>query len=60
MEGKSVPWTKRNTKQAWRAWKQGQVVWEEYKEVVWTARDQVRRPNALTELNLTTGVNGMK
>lgn len=44
-----MPRTKRNTKQAWRAWKQGQVVWEEYKEVVWTARDQVRKPNALTD-----------
>lgn len=47
-------------KQAWRAWKQGQVVWEEYKQIFWTTRDQVRNANALTELNLATGVNGKK
>lgn len=51
IKGKNISWTKKHQEQSWRAWKQGQVVWEEYKEIAWTAGDQVRKANALTELN---------
>ena len=39
-------------KEAYRGWKQGQVAWEEYREIVRAARDQVRKAKALLELNL--------
>ncbi|GAB0208696.1 mitochondrial enolase superfamily member 1 [Grus japonensis] len=39
-------------KEAYRGWKQGQVAWEEYRETVRAARDQVRKAKALIELNL--------
>ncbi|GAB0205000.1 hypothetical protein GRJ2_002965600 [Grus japonensis] len=38
--------------EAYRGWKQGQVAWEEYRETVRAARDQVRKAKALIELNL--------
>jgi len=37
---------------ACRGWEQGQVAWEEYRDVVRAARDQVRKAKALVELNL--------
>ncbi|GAB0205741.1 mitochondrial enolase superfamily member 1 [Grus japonensis] len=37
---------------AYRGWKQGQVAWEEYRETVRAARDQVRKAKALTEISL--------
>ncbi|GAB0206451.1 mitochondrial enolase superfamily member 1 [Grus japonensis] len=47
-------------KEAYRGWKQGQVAWEEYKETVRAARDQVRKTKALIELNLARDVKGNK
>jgi len=35
-------------KETYRAWKQGQVAWEEYREIVRVAREQVRKAKALT------------
>jgi len=47
-------------KEAYRGWKQGQVAWQEYREIVRTARDQVRKAKALIELNLVRDVKGNK
>ena len=46
--------------EAYRGWKQGQVGWEEYREIVRVAREQVRKAKALTELNLSRDVKGNK
>ncbi|GAB0176265.1 mitochondrial enolase superfamily member 1 [Grus japonensis] len=50
----------KHKKEAYRGWKQGQVAWEEYKETVRAARDQVRKAKALIELNLARDVKGNK
>ncbi|GAB0194936.1 hypothetical protein GRJ2_001958900 [Grus japonensis] len=47
-------------KEAYRVWKQGQVAWEEYRETVQAARDQVRKAKALIELNLARDVKDNK
>ncbi|GAB0209810.1 mitochondrial enolase superfamily member 1 [Grus japonensis] len=47
-------------KEAYRGWKQGQVAWEEYRETVRAARDQVRKAKALIELNLARDVKDNK
>ncbi|GAB0207663.1 hypothetical protein GRJ2_003232000 [Grus japonensis] len=47
-------------KEAYRGWKQGQVAWEEYRETVPAARDQVRKAKALIELNLARDVKDNK
>ncbi|GAB0208353.1 mitochondrial enolase superfamily member 1 [Grus japonensis] len=48
-------------KEAYRGWKQGQVAWEEYRETVQAARDQVRKAKALMiELNLARDVKDNK
>ncbi|GAB0199653.1 lysine-specific histone demethylase 1A [Grus japonensis] len=47
-------------KEAYREWKQGQVVWEEYRGTVQAARDQVRRAKVLTELNVARDVKSNK
>ncbi|KAM9662778.1 uncharacterized protein ACIBXB_015380 [Morphnus guianensis] len=47
-------------KEAYRGWKQGQVAWEEYREIVRAARDQVRKAKALIELSLARDVKGSK
>ncbi|GAB0208028.1 hypothetical protein GRJ2_003268500 [Grus japonensis] len=47
-------------KEAYRGWKQGQVAWEEYRETVQAARDQVRKAKALIELNLARDVKDNK
>ena len=39
-------------KKVYREWKQEWVTWKKYKEVVWAARDQVRKAKTQTELNL--------
>ncbi|GAB0208721.1 hypothetical protein GRJ2_003337800 [Grus japonensis] len=51
---KSPPWMNKEVlgkvkqkKEAYRGWKQGQVAWEEYRETVRAARDQVRKAKAL-------------
>jgi len=41
-------------------WKQGQVAWEEYREIVRVARDEVRKAVALIELNGARDVKGNK
>ncbi|GAB0197925.1 mitochondrial enolase superfamily member 1 [Grus japonensis] len=50
----------KHKKEACRGWKQGQVAWEEYRETVSAARDQVRKAKALTELNLPRDIKGNK
>ncbi|GAB0206203.1 mitochondrial enolase superfamily member 1 [Grus japonensis] len=50
----------KHKKEAFRGWKQGQVAWEEYRETVRAAREQVRKAKALTELNLARDVKGNK
>ncbi|GAB0183728.1 mitochondrial enolase superfamily member 1 [Grus japonensis] len=50
----------KHKKEAYRGWKQGQVAWEEYREIVWAARDQVRKAKALIELNLARDVKDNK
>ncbi|GAB0207770.1 mitochondrial enolase superfamily member 1 [Grus japonensis] len=47
-------------KKAYRGWKQGQVAWEEYRETVRAARDQVRKAKALTEISLARDVKDNK
>ncbi|GAB0204852.1 mitochondrial enolase superfamily member 1 [Grus japonensis] len=47
-------------KEAYRGWKQGQVAWEEYRETVQAARNQVRKAKALMELNLARDVKDNK
>ncbi|GAB0209094.1 mitochondrial enolase superfamily member 1 [Grus japonensis] len=46
--------------EAYRGWKQGQVAWEEYRETVGAARDQVRKAKAMIELNLARDVKDNK
>ncbi|KFV01476.1 hypothetical protein N340_10208, partial [Tauraco erythrolophus] len=50
----------RHKKKAYRGWKQGQVAWEEYREIVRVTRDQVRKAKALIELNLARDIKGNK
>ncbi|GAB0179811.1 mitochondrial enolase superfamily member 1 [Grus japonensis] len=47
-------------KEAYRGWKQGQVAWEEYRETVQGARDEVRKAKALTEISLARDVKDNK
>ncbi|GAB0204363.1 hypothetical protein GRJ2_002901900 [Grus japonensis] len=62
---KRPPWVNKellgklkHKKEAHRGWKQGQVAWEEYRETVQAARDQVRNAKVLIELNLAGDVKG--
>ena len=50
----------KHKKEAYRGWKQGQVAWEEYRETVRAAREQVRKAKALIELNLARDIKGNK
>ncbi|GAB0209066.1 mitochondrial enolase superfamily member 1 [Grus japonensis] len=47
-------------KEAFRGWKQGQVAWEEYRETVRAARDQVRKAKAMIEISLARDVKDNK
>ncbi|KFW60998.1 hypothetical protein AS28_04482, partial [Pygoscelis adeliae] len=47
-------------KEAYRGWKQGQVAWEEHREIVRAARDQVKKAKALIELALARDIKGNK
>ncbi|GAB0203859.1 mitochondrial enolase superfamily member 1 [Grus japonensis] len=47
-------------REAYRGWKQGQVAWEEYRETVQAAREQVRKAKALTEISLARNVKDNK
>ncbi|KFQ73472.1 hypothetical protein N337_08981, partial [Phoenicopterus ruber ruber] len=46
-------------KEAYRGWT-GQVPWEEYREIVRAAREQVRKAEAPIELNLARDITGNK
>jgi len=48
----------KHKKEAYRAWKHGQVAWEEYRGIVQAARDQVRKAKVLIELNLAMDIKG--
>jgi len=50
----------RYNKEASRRWKQGQVAWKEYRDIVQAARDQVRKAKALIELHLSMDIKGNK
>ncbi|GAB0204721.1 hypothetical protein GRJ2_002937700 [Grus japonensis] len=50
----------KHKKEAYRGWKQGQVAWEEYRETVRAARDQVRKAKALIEISLARDVKDNK
>ena len=50
----------KHKKEAYRVWKQGQVACEEYGEIVQAARDEVRKAEVLTELNLVRNMKGNK
>ncbi|GAB0187659.1 mitochondrial enolase superfamily member 1 [Grus japonensis] len=47
-------------KEAYRVWKQGQVAWQEYRETVQAAREQVRKAKALIEISLARDVKDKK
>ena len=47
-------------KKVYREWKQKRVTWEDHKEVVRAARDQVRKAETQIELNLARDVKGNK
>ncbi|GAB0204561.1 hypothetical protein GRJ2_002921700 [Grus japonensis] len=50
----------KHKKEAYRGWKQGQVAWEGYREIVRAARDQIRKAKALIELHLARDIKGNK
>ncbi|GAB0181734.1 mitochondrial enolase superfamily member 1 [Grus japonensis] len=50
----------KHKKEAYSGWKQGQVAWQEYRETVRAAREQVRKAKALIELNLSRDIKGNK
>ncbi|GAB0206751.1 mitochondrial enolase superfamily member 1 [Grus japonensis] len=50
----------KHKKEAYRGWKQGQVAWEEYRETVRAARDQVRKAKALIQISLARDVKDNK
>lgn len=43
-----------------RGWKQGQIAWKEYQEIVQAARDHVSKAKALSELKLDRDVKVRK
>ncbi|GAB0179488.1 hypothetical protein GRJ2_000414100 [Grus japonensis] len=47
-------------KEAYRGWKQEQIAWEEYRETVRAAREQVRKAKALIEISLARDVKDNK
>ncbi|GAB0190300.1 mitochondrial enolase superfamily member 1 [Grus japonensis] len=50
----------KHKKEAYRGWNPGQVAWEEYRETVRAARDQLRKAKALIEINLSRNVKDNK
>ena len=48
----------KHKKEAYRGWKQGQIAWGEYSEIVRTARDRVMKAKTLIELNLARDIKG--
>lgn len=47
-------------KEVHREWKQGQLTWDKYREIIQTARDQVKQAEALIKLNLAKDTNGKR
>ncbi|PKU35376.1 rna-directed dna polymerase from mobile element jockey-like [Limosa lapponica baueri] len=50
----------KSKKEAYTAWKQGWVNWEEYRETVREARNQIRQTKAQIELNLSRDIKDNK
>ncbi|PKU42736.1 hypothetical protein llap_6956 [Limosa lapponica baueri] len=50
----------KHNREAYRRWKQGQVAWDEYREIVQADRDQVRKAKVQIELNLARDIKGNK
>ncbi|KFZ63214.1 hypothetical protein N338_03891, partial [Podiceps cristatus] len=66
-KGKRLAWLSRDLwlklkekKEIHKQWKQGQVSWDEYKDVVLLCRDGVRKAKAWLELNLARGAKNKK
>ncbi|GAB0175629.1 hypothetical protein GRJ2_000028100 [Grus japonensis] len=60
LDEQGAPGQTQTQKEAYRGWKQGQVAWQEYREYVQAARDQVRKAKFLIELNLARDIKGNK
>ncbi|PKU49555.1 hypothetical protein llap_108 [Limosa lapponica baueri] len=50
----------KSKKEAYREWKQGEVDWEEYRETVRVARNQMRQAKASIELDLARDIKDNK
>lgn len=46
----------KDKKEAYKEWEQVQVAWKEFREIVWVARDLVRKAKALLKLNLVRDI----
>ncbi|GAB0185845.1 mitochondrial enolase superfamily member 1 [Grus japonensis] len=57
---KELPGKVKQKKEAYRGWKQGQVAWEEYRETLRAAREQVRKAKTLIEISLARDVKDNK
>ena len=57
MDEQGAPGQTQEKKEACRGWKPGQVACQEYREIVWVTGDQVRKAEALIELNVARDVN---
>ncbi|KFQ42673.1 hypothetical protein N333_13609, partial [Nestor notabilis] len=53
---KELPRKLRGKKEAYGRWKRGQATWEDYRNIVREARDQVRKAKAQLELNVARDV----
>lgn len=51
---------RKHKKEVYGGWKHREIVWEEYREIVPAARDQVRKAKSLRELNLAKDTKGNK
>ncbi|GAB0181717.1 mitochondrial enolase superfamily member 1 [Grus japonensis] len=60
MDEQGAPGQSQTKKEAYRGWQQGQVAWEEYRETVRAAREQVRKAKALIEIGLARDVKDKK
>ena len=47
-------------KAAYKLWKQERVIWEEYRDAVWTCRRRIRKAKVQVELNLERDVKNNK
>jgi len=56
MDEEGAPGQSQVQKGAYGAWQQGQVAWEEYREIVRAARDHVKKGKALTKVNLARDI----